>query len=172
MVRVGMDEDGPTIGNPAERTRTSSRTSARRHHPTVELITRGEPRRRWSIEQKQTSAAESLAPGASPRVVARRYGISSGLLYNWRMALLTTQPGFAAGFARVEITEQSRLGAPVRAFPPKFFRASDLEAFEFGSYGRSGGGDLTTAPSVGTNSCRSCICFSTACLLKIGRAHV
>jgi transposase-like protein len=42
------------------------------------LIARGERRRRWTIEQKQTIAAQSLAPGASPTEVARQYGISAG----------------------------------------------------------------------------------------------
>ena len=54
----------------------------------IELITRGERRRRWSVEQKREIAAESLEPGVSPITVARRYGISSGLLYTWRRHLL------------------------------------------------------------------------------------
>ena len=69
------------------------------------MITRGERRRRWTTEQKQTIAAQSLAPGASPTEVARQYGISSGQLYTWRQALLAAQPGAVArtnGFARVE----------------------------------------------------------------------
>jgi transposase len=69
------------------------------------VITRGERRRRWTTEQKQTIAAQSLAPGASPTEVARQYGISSGQLYTWRQALLAAQPGAVArtnGFARVE----------------------------------------------------------------------
>jgi len=73
----------------------------------IELITRGERRRRWSVEQKREIAAESLEAGISPITVARRYGISSGLLYTWRRHLLegslgvTRQP--AAKFARVEV---------------------------------------------------------------------
>ena len=54
----------------------------------IEVITRGERRRRWSVEQKREIAAESLEPGISPITVARRYGISSGLLYTWRRHLL------------------------------------------------------------------------------------
>lgn len=110
-----MDQDANPIATSAESARTSTRTSAR--NPTVELITRGEPRRRWSIEQKQAIAAESLEPGASPTVVARRYGISSGLLYNWRKSLLAAQPGLVARFARVEIAEHDRLAAPVPSVP-------------------------------------------------------
>ena len=71
------------------------------------MITRGERRRRWTIEQKQTIAAQSLAPGASPTEVARQYGISSGQLYTWRHALLAAQPEAATHttgrFARVEL---------------------------------------------------------------------
>lgn len=61
-------------------------------NPQIELTTHGEQRRRWTIEQKQTIAAQSLAPGASPTEVARQYGISSGQLYTWRHALLAAQP--------------------------------------------------------------------------------
>jgi transposase len=88
-----------------ESAHTSSHKSAR--SPRIELITRGERRRRWTTEQKQTIAAQSLAPGATPTEVARQYGISSGQLYTWRHALLAAQPEAAthtAGrFARVEL---------------------------------------------------------------------
>ena len=44
----------------------------------VELITRGERRRRWSIEEKREIVAESLQPGIGPSEVIRKHGISSG----------------------------------------------------------------------------------------------
>jgi len=73
----------------------------------IELITRGERRRRWSVEQKREIAAESLEAGISPITVARRYGISSGLLYTWRRHLLEGSLGVPrqpqAKFARVEV---------------------------------------------------------------------
>lgn len=115
-----MDQDTPaTEGrSPAESARTGTRTSAR--SPTIELITRGEPRRRWSIEQKQAIAAESLTPGVSPTAVARRYGISSGLLYTWRKALRAAQPGLVAGFARVEVIDRDHpAGAMLPAPAPQ-----------------------------------------------------
>jgi transposase len=102
-----MELDAITAAEPAEpeSAHTSSRKSAR--SPRIELITRGERRRRWTIEQKQTIAAQSLAPGASPTEVARQYGISSGQLYTWRHALLAAQPEVvthtAGRFARVEV---------------------------------------------------------------------
>lgn len=77
---------------------------------------RGERRRRWSVEQKREIAAESLEPGVSPITVARRYGISSGLLYTWRRHLLEGSLGTAsrpvAKFARVEVLAMPAQPAP------------------------------------------------------------
>jgi transposase len=76
-------------------------------HQRIELITPGERRRRWSVEQKREIAAESLEAGISPITVARRYGNSSGLLYTWRRHLLEGSLGVPrqpqAKFARVEV---------------------------------------------------------------------
>ncbi|MBV8401065.1 MAG: transposase [Acetobacteraceae bacterium] len=99
----------------AEDAHKTDRKSERR--PRVELITRGERRRRWSIEQKQEIVAESLSPDTTPTEVARKHAVSSGLLYTWRHQLLAgqlspaTRP--APTFARVEIA-----GAPRQADPP------------------------------------------------------
>jgi transposase len=100
--------------------RTSTLKSGR--GASIELITRGEPRRRWSTEQKQAIAAESLLPGVSPTKVARQHGISTGLLYTWRKALLAAQPHLAR-FARVEIASGAQrtdqgMGAPARLGAP------------------------------------------------------
>ncbi len=69
-----------------ERARTTSCKSA----PTerMEVITRGERRRVWRPEQKREIVAESLAPGVTAAEVARKHGISTGLLYTWRQQLL------------------------------------------------------------------------------------
>jgi transposase len=80
----------------------------------VDLIPRGERRRRWTTEQKQTIAAQSLAPGASPTNIARLHGISTGQLYTWRHALRTAQPDAAFGrFARVEVAPADVLARPL-----------------------------------------------------------
>jgi transposase len=87
----------------------SAYTTSRKSAPTLrmDLIPRGERRRRWTTEQKQTIAAQSLVPGASPTDVARLHGISTGQLYMWRQALKAAQPGVAVGrFARVEVAPQ------------------------------------------------------------------
>jgi transposase len=70
----------------------------------MELIPRGERRRRWTVEQKQTIAAQSMAPGVSPTDVAREHGIGTGQLYNWRRALMAAQPQTVGRFARVDVT--------------------------------------------------------------------
>src|SRR2546430_2624941 len=103
---MAMDDTPAEGGAGLESAHTTDRMSARSGR--IEVITRGERRRRWSAEQKREIAAASLEPGISPITVARRYGISSGLLYTWRRHLLegslgtTAQP--AAKFARVEVT--------------------------------------------------------------------
>ena len=63
---------------PAEDAHTIGRKGARM--PLVEVITRGERRRSWTPEQKREIAAESLEPGTSPIMVARKHGISIGQL--------------------------------------------------------------------------------------------
>jgi transposase len=52
--------------------------------PRAEILTGPERRRRWSVDQKLAIVAEFDRPGSSGAVVARRYGISTGLLYTWR----------------------------------------------------------------------------------------
>jgi transposase-like protein len=113
------------ISTAEESAHTSSHKSAR--IPRIEVITRGERRRRWTTEQKQTIAAQSLAPGVSPTDVARQYGISSGQLYTWRQALLAAQPGAVArpngSFARVEVAAAATKAATrepdVSELPPE-----------------------------------------------------
>jgi transposase len=115
-----METDGAAVdpGAEVESTHTTDRMSARNQR--IELITRGERRRRWSVEQKREIAAESLEAGISPITVARRYGISSGLLYTWRRHLLEGSLGVPrqpqAKFARVEVMAVPADPAP--ALPP------------------------------------------------------
>ena len=124
MLGQAMEIDEPPTGTAAEpkSSRTSARTSSCRSR--VELITRGEPRRRWSTEQKQAIAAKSFEPGVSSMDVAREYGISSGLISTWRRALLAAQPsstGAVAQFARVQIARPQQatpsLDPPIRSQP-------------------------------------------------------
>ncbi|MGH3185325.1 MAG: IS66-like element accessory protein TnpA [Streptosporangiaceae bacterium] len=80
----------------------------------MEVITRGERRRRWSAEEKQAIVVESLEPNASVAGIARKHGIGTGQLYSWRHQFLTNRPDTAAGFARVELMrEPPRLAGPI-----------------------------------------------------------
>jgi transposase len=89
----------------------SAHTSSHKSAPMsrVDLIPRGERRRRWTVEQKQTIAAESMALGASPTEVARQHGIGTGQLYNWRRALLAAQPRAVGRFVRVDVAPLATL---------------------------------------------------------------
>src|SRR5664279_220257 len=93
-------------GLESEDTSTSDHRSTRRQR--IEVITRGEPRRRWTADQKREIAAESLEPDASPVAVARKHGISTGQLYTWRQQLLLRNAVGAAvdtqpSFVRVDV---------------------------------------------------------------------
>lgn len=50
----------------------------------VEVLTGVERRRRWSVEEKARIVEETLIPGANVSAVARRHGVSRGLLFTWR----------------------------------------------------------------------------------------
>src|ERR1700761_789781 len=53
---------------------------------TVEIVSRIEPRRKWSAAEKAALLAEVDAEGGRVTLVARRHRISESLLYNWRSA--------------------------------------------------------------------------------------
>jgi len=91
------------------------------------VITGGERRRRWTAEQKRDIAGESLQPGTSPVMVARKYGISSGLLYTWRQQLLCGALGAVIDtkqrFVRVDVVSglpqlEATTPAAVELVPP------------------------------------------------------
>ena len=89
----------------------------------VEVLVRSEPRRAWTQEQKRDIVAESLGPDLTPTEVARKYGISSGLLYTWRQQLLGKPGGLltrsSPSFAQVEMTTvQPQPKAPVTPAQP------------------------------------------------------
>jgi len=89
----------------AEDARTIGRKGTGRDR--VELLTR-ERRRIWTPEQKRAIVAESLSSELTPTDVARKYAISSGLLYSWRQQVLGGQvsvvTGAATSFARVQLS--------------------------------------------------------------------
>lgn len=60
------------------------------------LLTGPERRRRWSLEDRTQILAEAFAPGAVVSEVARRFEISTGLIYTWRRLALAreAEPAF------------------------------------------------------------------------------
>src|SRR6201982_783043 len=78
----------------------------------IEVITRGERRRRWPIEEKREIVAESLQPGVRPSEIMHKHGITSGQLYAWRQQLTRRMDGPSAhpsaGFARVDVVAGER----------------------------------------------------------------
>jgi transposase len=89
----------------------------------IEVITRGERRRRWSIEEKREIVAESLGAGVRPSEVIHKHGITSGQLYAWRQQLTRRMDGPparpSAGFARVDVVvgEREVPAPPVTELP-------------------------------------------------------
>lgn len=76
---------------------------------------RRRPRRRYSAEEKARLLAEAETPGSSVSLVARKYGLSSSLLFRWRhhrdAGSLT---GLKAGEPVVPESELQKLKAKVR----------------------------------------------------------
>ena len=122
----------PTLNaepDPAEDARTIGRKGV--HMPRIEVITRSDRRRVWTPEQKREIVAESLGSMRTPTEVARKYGISSGLLYGWRQKLLggqmTVLQHSPPDFAQVEIapTRSDKADpAPLPTLPPALDQVS------------------------------------------------
>ena len=73
----------------------------------MEIIT-GEPRRRWSREQKLAAVAATFEPDATVAGVARQIGANTGMVFSWRKQF-RAELGFPelareVGFAPVMLT--------------------------------------------------------------------
>ena len=103
-----MDE-GLQTPESDESAHMTGRKSARGQQ--VEIITRGERRRSWTLEQKREIVAESLGPELTPTEVARKHAISTGQLYTWRRELLNMSRAVTERamprFAEVELAPAS-----------------------------------------------------------------
>jgi transposase len=117
----------PDLVADAETTRTTDHRSARTAR--VEVLTRAEPRRSWTAEQKRQIVAESFGPDLTATEVARKYRISSGQLYTWRQQLVSL-PGSVVTrgpmqFAAVELATVASPALPSPALPsPSLSKAS------------------------------------------------
>ena len=59
----------------------------------AEILDGPERRRRWSAEEKLRIVAEAALPDAKVTEIARRHGISRGLIYTWRREAGQGLPG-------------------------------------------------------------------------------
>ncbi|HVZ17060.1 MAG TPA: transposase [Terriglobales bacterium] len=88
----------------------------------IEVITRGERRRRWPIEAKRKVVAESLEPGVRPSEVMQKHGITSSQLYAWRQQLTRRVEGElaqpTASFVRVAVVAEKPEARAVPAPDP------------------------------------------------------
>jgi len=69
----------------------------------VEVITGERRRRRWTGEEKARIVAESFEEGANISEVARRNGVSRGLLTVWRRQIAAAVTGKAQSFVPIQI---------------------------------------------------------------------
>lgn len=76
-------------------------------------------RRAWSVEEKRRIVAETLEPGASVSIVARRHDLNANMLFTWRRTL---GPAAAAaeepGFVPAVIIPESPSEQPSRPATP------------------------------------------------------
>ncbi|GLR89982.1 IS66-like element accessory protein TnpA [Bradyrhizobium iriomotense] len=85
----------------------------------VQVITGERRRRRWTGEEKARIVAESFEEGTNISEVARRNGVSRGLLTVWRRQI-TAMAGKAPSFVPIQIgAESGQLSASAQARPLK-----------------------------------------------------
>ena len=85
----------------------------------VEVSTGERRRRRWTGKEKARIVAESFEEGANISEVARRNGVSRGLLTVWR-GQVTPIVGTAPSFVPIQIgAESGECAAPAQARPLK-----------------------------------------------------
>jgi transposase-like protein len=97
-------------------------------------IIRGEPRWRWSEDEKRALVAETLVEGETVNGVARRHNISRSMLFCWRKqyrkALSRTKPkSTPIRFTPVAVAEP---GPSTPLAPPASPAAMPLIELEFG----------------------------------------
>ena len=82
----------------------------RRPLPAVERTIK--PRRRYSLEEKQTILQAAAEPDATVSEVSRQYGIGRSLIHNWRRQQAVAVLGATVRFTSVALAQQKPAGAP------------------------------------------------------------
>ena len=96
-VGVGISDDGDVSGL------STGRATGR-----IEVIARMTRRRHWTTSEKLEILDAAFGPGGSPSGAARRFEVTTGLLYTWRRLHRSGELGIGEadkppGFARVEL---------------------------------------------------------------------
>jgi transposase len=84
----------------------------------IEIITGTERRRRWPADAKARITAESFAPDVSVSEVARRHGVSLGLLHHWRRRAREKGRVETLHFVPIAVTDEAPVAAPLEISPP------------------------------------------------------
>jgi transposase len=97
----------------------------------VEILNGVERRRRWSADEKARITEESFAPGAKVSDVARKYGVSRGLIFAWRkearvdgLAISTVPRLIPVQIAASPVVPSSVVQAPLVQTPQPQARSS------------------------------------------------
>jgi transposase len=71
----------------------------------VTVLTGPERRRRWSPAEREAILAEAFSPGGVVADVARRFDVSTSVIYRWRKGCQSNAP---VAFSRVLLTGPTR----------------------------------------------------------------
>ena len=78
----------------------------------------GGKRRRWPLEVKRQLVAETLEPGSSVSIVARRHDVNANQLFKWRHELAEPMPA-APALVPVAVMPEPATLAAASAMAPK-----------------------------------------------------
>jgi transposase len=88
----------------------------------AEILVGPERRRRWSTEEKARIVAEAAVAGARVADIARRHGVSRGLIYTWRREASQGLSGDGPAAALPELVPVVVSGAGYEAASPEAAR--------------------------------------------------
>lgn len=83
----------------------------------MEIITRTERRRRWSVEERERILAECDQPDVSVKKTAERYDIAESLIYAWRTNRRKEQAVASEPLSFISFGEIAAIEAPASTVP-------------------------------------------------------
>ncbi len=90
--------------------------SSSKSNPRKQAVSNAKPRRRHrSDDEKRAIVQESLEDGVVQAQLARRHGISTSRLWDWRARYNAGLPGGSAAFSQVVVMQQTTDGAEDQA---------------------------------------------------------